>query len=145
MLNKNAIEQLSSLLKLDYDAARAYKQALDSISELDIKAHIRKFHDDHMRHVDNLSEIITNLGGTPPEKSGDIQSLFLSGLSSLQGLFGTGAALKALQGGEKITNKSYNDAVHQDFSLEIRKVLEGNFRDEQIHIDYINSMLEITL
>ncbi|MFP4162929.1 MAG: ferritin-like domain-containing protein [Chitinispirillaceae bacterium] len=142
MENKEIIKKLSSLMKLDYDATQAYEKALDNISDMDIKARIRKYHDDHMRHVDNLSDIITGLGGTPPERSSDIRGLFLSGVAALQGITGTGGALKSLQSGEKITNKSYNDAVHQDFPLDIKNVLEGNFRDEQIHMEYINSMLE---
>lgn len=142
MENKEIVEKLSSLMKLDYDAAQAYEKAIENISETDIKAKIRKYHDDHMRHVDNLSDLITRFGGTPPERSTGIRGLFLSGTTALTGLTGTGGALRGLQSGEKITNRSYSDAVHQDFPLDVKTVLENNFRDEQVHIDYINGMLE---
>ncbi len=142
MEKRDIIEKLSSLMKLDYDAAQAYESSIERIDDPLIRERIQAYHDDHLRHVDNISEIIISLGGTPPERSTGIRGLFLSGAAALQGITGTGGALKALQTGEKITNKSYNDAVHQDFPLDIKTVLEKNFRDEQRHIEYINTTLE---
>lgn len=140
--NREMIEYLSSLMKLDFDAAKTYEAAIQKIGDAQINGRMQNFLDDHMRHVENLSDIIARLGGTPPEQSSGIRGLFLSGATSLQGLTGTGGALKALQSEEKLINKTYNDAVHQGFPYEIRKTLDANFRDEQLHIEYINSTLE---
>jgi hypothetical protein len=142
MLISDIIDNLTSLYNLDNDAIKSYDSALKKISENDIYESIKRFREDHARHVDSLSHIITGLGATLPSSSGDLRGLFLGAATSLQSLIGTEGALKGLQSGEKITNKSYEDAVGQDFPPDILSVLSRNFQDERVHLDYINKALD---
>jgi hypothetical protein len=135
------IDKLISICNLDNDAIRSYNEALKHIDNQKISSQIQKYRDDHKRHVDELSRLITTLGGAPPVESGDIRGLSLSGATALQGLFGTEGALKALQTGEMVTNKSYANAIEQDFPLDILAVLKENYRDEKIHLEYVNKVL----
>ena len=143
MENPEIIDKLSSLMKLDIDAVKAYEKALDKISEKDVHDEIGKYRDDHVRHIDTISGIIRELGGTPPERTTDIRGVFLTGTSMLMGITGTEGALKALETGEKLTNKSYEDATDQPFPKEILNTLELHFRDEQRHLRFITHALDI--
>lgn len=142
MLISDIIEKLTSLCNLDNDAIKSYDSALKKINEEGIHDTIKGFRDDHARHVDSLSRIITGLGGTAPSTSGDVRGLFLSGMTALQSITGTEGALKSLESGEKITNKSYEDAVSQDFPPDILSVLSRNYQDEKMHLEYVSKALE---
>ncbi len=142
MENKDAVRKLSSLMKLDIDAAKGYDTALDHIKDPAIHSQISKYRDDHLRHVDNLSTLISSLGETPPSRSPDLRGLFLGGATFIQSISGTEGALKGLETGEKMTNDAYSDAVKQDFPPDILNVLLSNYQDEKIHINYVRSALE---
>ncbi len=142
MLISDIIEKIISICNLDSDAIKSYDSALKKITEESIHDTIKGFRDDHARHVDSLSRIIAGLGGTAPSTSGDVRGLFLGGMTALQSITGTEGALKSLESGEKITNKSYEDAVGQDFPPDILSVLSRNYQDEKMHLEYVSNALE---
>jgi uncharacterized protein (TIGR02284 family) len=135
------INKLKSLMVLDVDAIGAYDKAIENIFDNDLKTQISLFRTDHERHVDSLETLIKSLGGVPPERKPDMRGAFLGGLTSLQGIIGTEGALKALQGGEKLTNKDYGEAVTWDVSPEIHSILEKNYSDEQKHLRFVNNAI----
>jgi uncharacterized protein (TIGR02284 family) len=142
MTNIEIIDVLKSLCNLDKDAIQAYDISLKNIANQDINSRIQKFKEDHQRHVDTLSDLIKSLGGTPPSGAGDIRGMFMSGLSAIQGLGGDEGALKGLQNGEKVTNKSYKDALTHDLPQDVFNIVNKNYEDEKIHLEYINATLE---
>jgi uncharacterized protein (TIGR02284 family) len=141
MIISDILEKLTSLYNLDNDAIKSYDSALKKIDDKALSTNIELFRDDHVRHVDNLARIISALGGSLPTTPGDIRGLFLSGATTLLSMTSTEGALKGLQSGEKITNKSYEDAVEQDFPPDILSVLSRNYQDEKVHLDYVNKAL----
>ncbi|MDO5576477.1 MAG: ferritin-like domain-containing protein [Fibrobacter sp.] len=145
MDNIEAADKLSSLMKLDIDAVKAYEKALENIDNREVYDEIAKYRDDHVRHVDVLTHMIRDLGSVPPKRTTDIRGLFLTGASMLMGISGTSGALKALQTGEKMTNKSYENATNQPFPKEIRNRLESFFLDEQRHLRYITHALDMKI
>lgn len=54
---------------------------------------------------------------------------------------GIAIGIEALQGGEKLTNKDYGEAVTWDVSPEIHSILEKNFSDEQKHLRFVNNAI----
>ena len=143
MEKRAMIEKLSSLMKLDYDAAQAYETALKYIKDDDIHERISEYHDDHLRHVKSLEEAIRGLGGTPPPETTTIRGLFLEGAAVMQGITGTEGSLRALLTGERVTNKAYNDVLDLQFTPEIRSTIDLFYRDEQKHIRYITSAIDV--
>jgi hypothetical protein len=143
MLITDIIDRLISLCNLDNDAIKSYDIAIKKISEQDISSSIKAFREDHVRHVESLTRIITGLGGAHPiPTGGDIRGLFLGAITALQSSFGTEGALKGLQGGEKITTRSYEDAVGQDFPPDILSVLSRNYQDEKVHFEQVTKMID---
>ncbi|OGW37942.1 MAG: hypothetical protein A2010_13170 [Nitrospirae bacterium GWD2_57_9] len=141
MDNKEVADRLKSICQLDIDAIHAYIKANDHIEQMDIKSNISKFQSDHARHVKDLSDMIRSYGGEPPEFSKDFKGFLLQAFASIRGITGTEGALKALRGGEKMTNSSYHDAVSQDFPPMVMVLLRRNYDDEQRHISYIDQCL----
>ena len=63
---------LEDLLQLDYDAADAYQAAIDRIDDARYRSALAEFKRDHLRHIVELSDILSSIGRTPP-KDGDMK------------------------------------------------------------------------
>lgn len=143
MLITDIIDNLISLCNLDNEAITSYDVGLKKITEQDISSTIKKNRDDHIRHVESLTRIIIGLGGAHPiPTGGNIRGLFLGAITALESSTGTEEALEGLQGGEKITTRSYEDAVGLDFPPDILSVLSRNYQDEIVHLDQINKLID---
>lgn len=141
METNEMIEKLNSLIRLDNDALSSYNKVIDVIDEPTLKTEITRFRDDHKRHVSVLSELVKSYGGSPSTQEKDIRGVFLGGATALQSLFGVEGALKALQTGEKVTNKNYSDAVQWDVPEDVKIVLRDNYGDEQRHLRFVETAL----
>ncbi len=142
MDNKEVVERLGSLMRLDHDAVLAYNRAIDDIATRSIKAALQRFRSDHERHVGNLSDMVRNEGGEPPSLSRDARGVFLEGMTAVQSEMGERAALKACETGEKYVNYKYNQAVNDDFPRHVKQLLERNYDDEKHHLAYIQERLQ---
>ena len=142
MDTKDMVKRLSSLVQLDIDAAHSYGQAIDEIDVPGIRQQVAQFRDDHLRHINELSEVIRNYGETPPEYSRDIKGFVLEGFTAIRSLTGTEGALKALHTNEKITNRMYADARTWDLLSDAKNTVEINYSDEQRHIRYLEEAIE---
>ncbi len=141
METNEMIEKLNSLIRLDNDALSSYNKVIDVIDEPTLKTEITRFRDDHKRHVSVLSELVKSYGGSPSTQEKDIRGVFLGGATALQSLFGVEGALKALQTGEKVTNKNYSDAVQWNVPEDVKIVLRDNYGDEQRHLRFVETAL----
>lgn len=141
MEQKEIVKKLKSLCQLDIDAMHAYKQAKDHIEQVDINNNIIQFQADHGRHVQDLSEVIRSYGEQPPEFSKDFKGFLLEAFAAMRSATGTEGALKALRGGEKMTNKQYGEAVKWDWPPNIMSLIQQNYNDEQRHLSYIEQCL----
>jgi uncharacterized protein (TIGR02284 family) len=142
MKNDNLIDKLCNLAQLDIDAVHAYNQALEQISDSTVYKNIASFRDDHVRHIEDLSEEIRKKGGEPPEQTQDFKGYIIEGFTSLRSITGTHGALKAMETNEVLTNKTYKEALdHNDLPDETRKIIEKNYSDEKRHLEYIRKAL----
>lgn len=134
------LEKLNDLIALDRDAIGAYQAAIDRIDVDSIRAQLMEFQGDHRRHVDDLSKVVVRLGGTPRGKP-DVKGFVLKGFTAITSMMGTEAALRAMQGNENLTNRTYADALKFQWPQDIRNLVEANYRDEQRHLAYIEDAL----
>ncbi|MBX3155551.1 MAG: ferritin-like domain-containing protein [Deltaproteobacteria bacterium] len=136
MTNDEIIEQLNDLIKLDHDASKTYEAALERVDEKDqeVRIDLQTFMQDHLRHVTDLSVVITSLGGTPIEPGRDIKGVLLEGLTKLRSVTGTMGALKAMRMNEKLTNRSYEQAARKDLPPIAADLVEANLQDERRHL-----------
>lgn len=141
MDTKQVNKKLSKLMQLDVDAVRAYDQAIQNIDVATVRDNLSTFKSDHERHIEDLSAAIRRNGGTPPERKPDVKGFFIEGFTSIRSKSGTEGALKAMQGNEKLTNKTYQDALDSDLPADMRAIVKRNREDERRHLEYIEKAL----
>src|SRR5690348_5866746 len=129
MNNQDQAKKLCKLAQLDIDAVNAYEQALKIIDDIAIHAKISQFRDDHLRHINDLSMAIRDLGGEAPERTLDFKGFIITGFTAIRSATGTEGALKAMQGNEKLTNSTYAEALSWDLSPEIHGLIQKNYAD----------------
>jgi hypothetical protein len=81
------------------------------------------------------------MGGTPPDPSPDFKGFLIQGFTAIRSATGTEGALRAMELNEKLTNRNYSEAVGWDWTPEAKILVEKNFSDEKIHLEYIQSNL----
>jgi uncharacterized protein (TIGR02284 family) len=146
MGNRKFIEDLKSLVQLDFDAVQAYDQATSHITEDHVRHTLVSFRSDHERHITELSQIITEFGEVPPKLSRDIKGFILEGLTSLQSLMGTKAALIAMKTNENIVNRRYRKALDSlSMPTAVRNAVLKNYEDEKRHLAYIERAIATEL
>lgn len=144
MDTKKLVKKLSNLAQLDIDAVHAYEEALKNIDKSEIHKKISDFRDDHLRHINNLNDLIVKFGGIPPERTKDFKGYLIQGFTSLRSVTGTVGALNAMETNEVLTNKTYKNALEdeENMPLEVRSIIEENYLDEQRHLDYIRMTIK---
>jgi rubrerythrin len=55
---------------------------------------------------------------------------------------GTESALKAMRSNEKLTNRTYDNALDLEMPADVRAVVSGNRDDERRHLEFIERCLE---
>jgi uncharacterized protein (TIGR02284 family) len=134
------IERLNDLIALDFDAVGAYEAAINRIDVESLRMSLREFQRDHERHIQDLSRVVTQLGGMPRRKP-DAKGFILKGFTAVTSMMGNEAALQAMRGNEALTNRTYRMALDEDWSDEARIIIERNYSDEQRHLAFIENAL----
>lgn len=146
MGNKKFIEDLKDLVQLDYDAIQAYDQATARIEEDHIRHTLVSFRSDHERHITELSQFILDYGETPPDRSRDFKGFILEGMTSIQSMLGTKAALLAMKTNERLINRRYRKALDSlTMPTVVRNAVLKNFEDEKRHLAFIERAIETEL
>jgi len=146
MENRQFVDVLKDLVQLDYDAVQAYDQATSRIEEDHIRHTLVSFRSDHERHITELSNIIKEYGQNPPERARDLKGFILEGMTSLQSMLGTRAALRAMKTNEKLVNRRYRKAIDSlNMPTAVRNAVLKNFEDEKRHLAFIERALETEL
>lgn len=135
------IEKLNDLIELDFDAVKAYEEAIDRVDDAEVRADLEAFEADHERHTVDLGAVVRDLGGSPATK-GDLKGLLIEGLTKLRSVTGTVGALKAMRMNEQLTNRAYDKALDHALSPIARAVVERNRDDERRHLAAIEAHID---
>ncbi len=141
MTNGQMVKELNALIQLDIDALRAYDQATQNIDAFAVKSRLSDFRSDHQRHITDLSPAVTRLGGRPPANKPDLKGFLIQGFTAIRSRTGTEGALKAMQTNEKLTNRTYAQAVSMPFPDDIAAIVQRCAQDERRHLEYIDETL----
>jgi uncharacterized protein (TIGR02284 family) len=139
---KTLEDLLEDLIQLDYDAADAYQAAIDRLEDARFRSALAEFKRDHLRHIAELSDILSSMGGTPP-KEGDMKALLAKGKVVVAGLMGDESILQAMRTNEADTNTAYERAVgFTGLPSNTREVLQRGLEDERRHCEWILETLK---
>jgi rubrerythrin len=139
--NLDMAYELSSLVKLDIDAAHAYSQAIAAIETIAVRDRLIQFQRDHERHARQLSSVIRALDVEPPEYSQDFKGFSVEGFTAIRSTLGTDGALMAMKTHEELSNKKYREAHALGFTPNIKELIGRNYLDEQVHLKFIEELL----
>lgn len=134
------LDRLDDLIALDIDAVNAYEAAIRRIHSEPIRQRLEQFQADHERHIRDLSAWVEKMGGKARTRP-DLKGFLLKGFTAITSMMGDEAALKAMQGNEELTTRTYRRAVGAQWSDELRKLIEANYADEQRHLAYVQQAL----
>lgn len=132
-LQDEPIDLLNALITLDYDAAEAYRAAISRLERPEYQNRLSDFLADHVRHTTELSALVRQLGGTPPEGPG-AKSLMTTGKVAMANIAGDVAILRAMLSNEGDTNTAYERATeHTNLPENASALVAGNLSDERRH------------
>lgn len=137
------LDGLNDLLQLDHDAIGAYEIAIEKLQDRDHADQIAGFKRDHERHVRELNEAITRLGGTPknePHATGPLKQA----LQSLGGLAGDKGVLIAWRTNELQVRTKYDSYAHKAMLWpdDLKRLIDRNALDEERHYDWVTEVLQ---
>jgi uncharacterized protein (TIGR02284 family) len=135
------IEELNELIRFDFDAIGAYNSAIDDIKELAVREPLIRFRGDHERHVQNLSLIVSRLGGKPVTGP-DIKGIVRKTMTKVAGLGGVELTLKAMKSNEEVLNKTYAHHLSLDWPDDVKQIIRSNYADEQRHLAWVVEALQ---
>jgi uncharacterized protein (TIGR02284 family) len=140
MENKDVIELLNDLIRLDVDAIHAYSQAIDACKRAEIRDKLSEFRAEHEGHIEVLSGEVQSLGGTPDVRK-DFKGLLVEGFAAIVSQ-GDASALLAMRANEEITTRTYQHALEKDPPPGILAVVTNAFADERRHLGWIKSAID---
>ena len=138
------LRRLLDLIHLDMDAVLAYEQAILHLSdtEIEIIGALERFQKDHLRHIEELSIVVEQLGGEAPEFKRDAKGFLIEGMTAVMSRLGTRATLLAMTENEMLINVKYQLAIEADLDSKILALVHRNRADEQQHLTYITKALK---
>lgn len=141
-LESNFIQMLNDLIELDYDAIEAYTAAINRLEDASSREYFAQFRSDHERHTQELTQLVTDLGGTP-STGPSFKHYLTQGKVVLADLFGDEAILGAMKTNEDDTNTAYERAVNHDKKPAIaHDVLKQGLADERRHRAWIENRID---
>jgi uncharacterized protein (TIGR02284 family) len=134
---------LNHLIAVDYDAIEAYEAAIGRLGSTPDATQLRRFLDDHKRHIVELAALVRELG-SEPAGHGDLKHFVTTGRVVLGGLIGDDAILRAMNSNEGHTCSAYDHAVvHEGLELAARTLLLRIMEDEKRHREWFEWRLDV--
>lgn len=131
------IDTLNQLIALDFDAIVAYQAALNRIENAKYKRALQEFLTDHLRHTQELTQMVQELGGIAPTRA-DSMAFLIKGKVLIGHLTGDRGLLAAMHAYEQDTNDSYESACTRfDFPPHVCEVLQRARADERRHKNWL--------
>jgi len=140
---QEVLDGLNDLLQLDHDAVAAYDVAIGKLEDRDHADQIAGFRRDHERHIRELNEVVSRLGGTPanhPHATGP----FKTALQSLGGLAGDKGLLMAFRTNELQVRTKYDGYASKAmlWPPDVKRVIDGAALDEERHYAWVAGVLQ---
>ncbi len=137
------LEGLNDLLQLDHDAIGVYEIAIEKLQDRDNASQIAGFKLDHERHIRELNQVISELGGTPinePHATGPLKEA----LQSLGGLAGDKGVLMAWRTNELQVRTKYDGYASRAafWPDNVKRLIDRNALDEERHYEWIIRVLQ---
>ncbi len=129
--NESKFDDLvTNLIYLERDAIAAYESTIERLSDPALAEEVAHFRDDHLQHLEVLTEMAHEAGAEAPTE-GDSKQMLTTGKVAMAGLMGDGAILKAMKTNEDDTVQAYDRAMHHDNALPKSKAFFSKALDDE--------------
>jgi rubrerythrin len=137
------LDGLNDLLQADHDAVGAYDVAIEKLSDRSYAEQILGFRRDHERHIRELNDLITGLGGVPRNEP-HATAPFKTALQGLGGLAGDRGLLVAFRTNELQVRSKYDlyAARANHWPVEVKRVIDRCAMDEERHYRWVAEVLQ---
>lgn len=138
----NEQDLVKAVLNLEHDALAAYDQTIERLECPKAKAKVSEFRQDHLQHIDALTQIASRFDMEMPD--GSMKAVLTTGKIKVADLIGDDATiLTAMKTNEYETVMMYENALKKDFlSPELRAICEKGLADERRHRDWMDQAAE---
>lgn len=143
MNDREVLDKLLVLSRIEADAINSYDSALSEIEDKVIKKQMENFCRDHIDHLKVISMLMREFGGTQPEEISEFKGFWNRDFLTVEKGEGSKKTLEILLSNERIINEVYERTFNYKFDKDSRAQLEGNFDDEQDHVAYIEDILSL--
>ncbi|WP_018899436.1 ferritin-like domain-containing protein [Rhizobium sp. 2MFCol3.1] len=132
--NESDIKDLvKNLLFLEHDAIAAYDSCIERLNSRELAGKIAVFKEDHLEHVQVLTETARELGIEAPTE-GDMKQMLTTGKIALADMMGDAAILMAMKTNEDDTVTAYERAArHEDAIPALKAFFMKARQDEEKH------------
>lgn len=139
--NETTFDKLvTDLIYLERDAIAAYDSSIERLSDTALSDQVVQFRQDHMQHLDVLTEMAAEAGAEAPTE-GDAKQMLTTGKIAMADLMGDGAILKAMKTNEDDTVMAYERASQHENALPKSKAFfEKALADETRHREWMDRM-----
>ena len=139
--NETTFDKLvTDLIYLERDAIAAYDSSIERLSDTALSDQVVQFRQDHMQHLDVLTEMAAEAGAEAPTE-GDAKQMLTTGKIAMADLLGDGAILKAMKTNEDDTVMAYERASQHENALPKSKAFfEKALADETRHREWMDRM-----
>lgn len=142
MERKELFDKLHDLAQMDFDAVRVYDEALEHVTDAEVRRQFEIFRGEHKVHATQLGELIAQAGGQVPQLRVDVMGHFADWATAIRGMRGTEGALHAMRTAEKYHNRRYATAAEWDVGDATIAETLGRYReDERRHLEFVESRL----
>lgn len=133
---------VKDLVELDYDAIEAYDSAIRRLENVQYKEELKKFKQDHERHVAELSNLLrAHQEKAPTGPSG--KQWLTKGKVIIANIVGDMAILAAMKSNEGDTNTAYERMhKHEHQWADAVEIINRGLLDEKKHKAWLNSILQ---
>ena len=136
------IAELNDLLALDHDAVQAYSLAIGAISNAEYRDALAGFRGDHQRHIDQLTQLVRDHGGTPVQLPHLPTGAFKLAVQALGTLGDDRNVLLTFKANEAQVRDKYRRHAARPHSTAVGVILRAAAADEERHYEWVEGALE---
>lgn len=135
---------IENFILLERDALAAYETTLERLESPEFKAKIEEFRADHLRHLDELTQLAARHGADVPQE-GDMKQMLTTGKIKLADMVGDDATiLRAMSTNETDTVSAYEKGSENAIvPAEERSLFQRALEDERRHKEWMERMSTI--
>lgn len=140
---KNPLDVIVKTLSLEYKIKEAYKQAIDRVGNIDYKARLKEFLEEHEAHVEGLSNLLKKHNKGSLTKPSKIDPAIAKIKIMFADLMGDQAILSSIVDYELDSNKVYERIVaRHDMWSDVKEILKQNLQEEKKHKTWLEDEIK---